>query len=206
MRRIALAALIALARPASADPATAELSQAMQRYFDGEKAEGYAWLELGAGALVAAGSLLEQRGDLAKGLAWPLVGFGAVQLAAGLWLLGVTDERVAKLRRALDERPEPVRDGERTRIRSVERGFVVLRWAEIALAAGGAATAVAGLAARVDAAAGAGASVLGESALMLLLDGLAARRAHRYAAALDAFSPSVAIAPGGARLGASWRF
>ncbi len=182
MRWRALVAVTLVAQVARADgPAAADA--AMQQYFAGEQAEGYAWFALGAPALAVGGALAQRGGDGALGAGIPLLAFGAIQLAAGLWLIGVTEPRVAGLRRELAD-GAPVVAREAARMRGVERSFVVLRWSEIALAAAGAATGIAGAATGRDLLTGIGFAVAVESAIMLLLDGLAARRARRYAAAL----------------------
>lgn len=180
MRWRALIALMLAAQLARAD---GSVEAPLREYFAGEQAEGYAWFALGAPALAVGGALVGRSDDLSRGLSYPLLAFGAIQLLAGLWLLGVTEGRVERYHRAIVA-GEPVREREQARLRGLDRSFAILKWSEVGLLVAGAATAVAGLATGRDLATGIGIAVAVESAIMLILDGLAARRARRYAAAL----------------------
>src|SRR4051812_30402064 len=98
---IAGAALLG-AGPAAAqsapDPlAPAALRADMHSYFQGEKREGVAFMGVGAPAVLAAGALLAQDGELGRGLGAPLLAIGVIELIAGVVVYTRTDRQVARL-------------------------------------------------------------------------------------------------------------
>ena len=190
-----LAALLALLAPAAAwgDP-PASLDQTMERYFHGERDEGYAWMAAGDASLVAGGALLAQGSGIARGLSYPLLAVGAIQLVAGLSSLARSDGRLDDLRRRSALDPRAVREGEGKRIERLNFLFKVIRYTEYSLLGLGAVGAAVGAGIREDQLLGAGLGLAEEAALMLTLDHFAEQRAHRYGAGLGRLA--VAIEPG----------
>jgi len=66
MRALVLCAIVAVGGAAQAQ-VQAPLSAAMQRHFDGERDEGYAWMGFGSASLVSGGILFKDGGDLERG-------------------------------------------------------------------------------------------------------------------------------------------
>jgi hypothetical protein len=190
----ALLAVFALSVRAAADepppgfgPREMAMSQDIQTYFDGEEREGFAWLALGGPGLGAGIVAVSQPGDLAKGIAAPTLLLGGIHEFIGLYLLGITEGRVADLRRNFALDPRTVAAAEKVRIDGVIRGFKWLTGIEIGLAGCGAALIAVGAAGKEDFALGVGIGLAVESLVTLLLDNFAWRRAKRYAAQLATF-------------------
>lgn len=175
---------------------------AMHDYFAGER-RGGVWL-MGAGApalLLGAGLSVPQdpasRGwAFAQGLGYSLVALGALDVLAGLTFYRNSRRRVPAFERQLASAPAAYRDGELARMRRVNREMRLLEAIEIPLIlAGGAMASIGALQGR-DLLAGIGAGLAVETAVLLIYDQLAARRALRYTESLLRFRPALSAAPG----------
>ena len=189
---LVVAALVSLAGSARvrAD-APPPLEVAIERYFAGEQAQGYAWLAAGDASLVAGGTLLAQHNAVMRGMSYPLLAVGLIQAVAGVSSLTRAEQRGANLILEAHTAPAAVRDREAARIGRINRLFKVIKGTEYALLGLGAAGAALGGGLHQDDLLGVGIGVTLEAALMLTLDHFAERRAHNYAEALGGVSLSV---------------
>jgi hypothetical protein len=168
---------------AAGDARASELQDATHEYFAGEKNSGYLWGSVGLVAIGSGAFLLTRKTDITRGAAYPLIGVGAIQaILAGALLLG-TDARVRKLDEQYVQNPRVFRDDELTRIKGVNRTFLILEIVEAVLIAGGTTLAIAS---KSDTWRGVGIGLAIQGAAMLSLDGLAHARAGRYERALEA--------------------
>jgi hypothetical protein len=175
---------------ASAQGVAAPLSPAglrddLTRYFQGEKREGIAFMSVGAPALVASGALLAQDGELGRGLGYPLLAIGVIELVAGVVVYVRTDRQVARLANGLLNNPQATAAGELTRLRRVNREFVLLQWIESSLLLSGVVLAAAGAGSRHEPVLGAGLGLVLQSTAMLAFDGFASQRASAYTRSLE---------------------
>ncbi len=165
------------------------MGQDLRTYFAGEKREGVAFMAIGAPALAAGAGLLAVNDDLARGAAYPLLSIGLIQLGAGIVVYTRTDRQVAGLLHTLAADPRRLREEELARMTRVNSNFRLLEAIETVLLLSGAAMAATGGVMGQRSVEGVGLGLLGQSAAMLVFDGLAARRATRYTEALTRFSP-----------------
>ncbi len=196
----ALAALAALAlapRPALADDA-APLRAAAHEWFDGERRSGYRWGGAGLLSLGAAGSLygLGKGDDTARGMAYPLAAFGLLQTAIGVGSLARGRGRDDAFDAQVARSPVEARQSEIARMKAVNGAFLAIELVETAVVVGAASFAATRTRADQGLARGVGLGLAMEGGLMLLLDALAAARAHSYAGKLDALSVSASAAQG----------
>jgi len=186
--RIWAAALALVGLAASA--ARADMTADMERYFAGEKREG--WVFAGVGALAAGGGVcLIMRDDpVARGASYPILAVAAVQLGAGVVLLARTDGQVSTRRRQIAEDGAAFKQRESARMSTVATQFEVLKVSEIGLIVGGLGLAWWGRREGHPRVHGAGLGLAAQASLMLVLDLFAAERARRYRGALDRFQPA----------------
>lgn len=171
--------------PAPAQVAQREAARAaLETYFAGELREGYPFLAIAQASIVGGATALLGGNQFARGAAIPALLFGAIDLAAGLWLLGQTESRVARLERELDADPAGLIARERKRLAGVETGFRVIQGVELGCVVAGLVASAVGGALQADTWAGVGVSTAVESGLLLLVDTYGRRRAKRYAGAL----------------------
>jgi hypothetical protein len=185
---VVLVAVLSWATPASAQ--VDAMRADMHHYFDGEAAE--AWVFLGVGAIALGGATygIGFGGDpYLEGAAWPVGIVGLIQIAAGLVLLARTPGQVDDLDAQLDTDPAAYRTGELTRMTTVNDQFDLLAIVEVGLIVAGAGFATWGFLDDEPFAAGLGLGLAAQAAIMLVLDLFAAARADTYTAALDAFTP-----------------
>jgi hypothetical protein len=189
MRWLALLAaiLISVGGTARAQSPQAPLSLAMQTHFEGERDEGYAWMGFGAATLVTGGILYKEGGDLQRGIAYPALSFGSLHMLIGMWLLGVSDRRVAGLRAELDRTPEVVRARELKRIQGIARSLFALRIGEAVITTGAVGLAIGGGVVDDKLLLGIGLSVAVETIITFVLDTLAAHRAKHYIEVLSSY-------------------
>jgi hypothetical protein len=183
----------------------AQLRAASHTWFDGERNSGYLWGGAGLLSLGAAGALYRfgNGSDVERGMAYPLAGFGVLQTVIGIGSLlrgsGRADELDARIARS----PEEARRSEVDRMRTLNVAFLALEIVETALVVG--AVSYAATRTRPDQAfsRGVGLGLAIEGGVMLLLDSLAASRAHTYSGQLDAMS--FTAAPGSSMQSMSFR-
>jgi hypothetical protein len=163
-----------------------DLSGAMHSYFEGEKQSGFLWGSVGVLAMSSGGYLLTRKTPVTRGAAYPLLAVGAIQTILGGALLLGTDSRVRKLDEKLAANPSSFRNEELTRMRGVNRTFVILEIVEAVLIVGGTALAIASR----DTWRGVGIGLAIQGTTMLALDALAHRRGAQYERALEGISVS----------------
>jgi hypothetical protein len=183
----AVAALALTALFASDARAAPELQTATHDYFAGEKSSGYLWGSIGILAVASGSFLLTRKTPVTTGAAYPLIGIGAIQTILGGVLLLTTDARVTKQdEKLLADGPGAYREAELTRIRGVNRTFVILEIVEAVLIVGGTTLAIAGR----DTWRGVGIGLAIQGTTMLALDGLAHARSGRYERTLESINVS----------------
>jgi hypothetical protein len=185
---LALAALL-VARGAAADEAIDQptMQGELHHYFEGEKAEGIPFLSAGLAAFATGGVLFSRRTDFARGAAWPIVIVGVIEAGAGIVVYSRTDAQVARLDAQMASDPAALRRAELARMERVNREFEILKWTELALAAGGVGVTTYGIVKEDDTWKGVGIGLAAQATVMLVLDLFAAARADRYTDALDRF-------------------
>jgi hypothetical protein len=154
-----------------------EVEAAMERYFGAERAESVVFL---AGALAAAAvsAGLVALHSPYRPMAWPLLTLGLIQLVVGGTVFLRTPAQRERLARQLRASPSAYRAEETTRMRRVQRRFVLYKRLEIGLLALGLAFASVEGYGRTLYAVGMG--LMLEAGLMLALDLRAERRGQRY--------------------------
>jgi hypothetical protein len=172
-----------------------DLQRELHTYFDGEKREGVAFLGAGITAFGAGAVLFSRRTAFARGVAWPVVSIGVIQTAAGIIVHSRTDAQVARLDAQLATDPMALRASELARMQRVDREFVLLKWAELGLAAAGVGVTTIAIAAEEETLEGVGVGLTIQSTAMLLLDLFAAERASTYTDALERFQVNWAPVP-----------
>jgi hypothetical protein len=165
----------------SRDARADDLSGAMHSYFEGEKQSGFLWGSVGIVAMSTGGYLLTRKTPITRGAAYPLLAVGAIQTILGGALLLGTDARVRKLDDKMAASPAAFRDEELTRMRGVNRTFVILEIVEAVLIVGGTTLALA----TRDTWRGVGIGLAIQGTTMLALDALAHRRGGQYERALE---------------------
>jgi hypothetical protein len=182
--------MLTAAVPAQAEPIdAAEMTSRMERYFTGEKEEGWVFGGVGLAGLGTGAFLLTRDDDVARGASIPILAVGAIETIIGAVLLIRTDGQIRERRRRIATEPGPFRTEELARIEGVNSSFRVLFWTELALVVGGTTTAI--LASLNDAPfwEGIGIGLAAQAAIALVLDLFAAARATRYSEALSDFEP-----------------
>jgi hypothetical protein len=193
--RLVIAALasaaLALPAPAAAQIDAATMRRDMHDYFSGETSEAWVFLGTGllAGGIATYGFTRDDDQAALQGAAWPLAVVGVIQIAAGLVLFARTPGQVDDLDAQLDRDGAAFRTDELTRMETVNDQFDLLAITEIALIVAGAGVATYGFLDDEPFWAGVGAGIAIQAGAMLILDLLAAARADRYTASLEAFTP-----------------
>jgi len=117
------------------------LNEALTTYFDGEKRAGLLVAGVGLAVLGTAALLFPERWGL-RSLAMTLAVGGLLELTIGVGLYLKTGPQVAKLVQQLASDPAGFYAAERARMAIVQRNFVYLEFAWVALMAASAAVAV----------------------------------------------------------------
>ena len=154
-----------------------EMEAEMARYFAAERAESAVFMLCAVAGAGLAAALLALRSPY-RAMAWPLVAIGLVQLVVGATIFLRTPGQVARLEERLRSSPSECRAEETTRMRRVQRSFVLYKRVEIGLLALGLAFASIDGYGRTLYAVGLG--LMLEASLMLALDLRAERRGQRY--------------------------
>lgn len=192
VRRAAAVVLLAALVPAPASAQSidgTEMTARMERYFGGEKEEGWVFGGIGLAALGTGAFLLTRDDHAATGASIPILAVGVIETLVGAVLLVRTDGQIAERRGRIATEAAAFRPEELHRIHGVNTSFRVLFWSELALTLGGAATAaIAGLEDETTWM-GVGIGVAAQAAIVLVLDLFAAARARRYTGALQAWAP-----------------
>jgi hypothetical protein len=169
------------------------LHDAMVTYFQGEKIEALVFiLPLGLLGLVFGGWLLsEGDGGFSRGVAIPFLVMGLIMTVVGGVVGYRTPSQVAALHPVVESGSEPGLSVERARMERVNRAWTkyVVLWALFGVVGLGLRFGTRG-----DFTQGLGISLVFFSGLCLMVDGFAERRAHVYAAALEA-SAAPRVAP-----------
>ena len=155
----------------------AEVQDGMARYFAGERAESALLLLCAAAAAALSGWLVAVRSPY-RAMAWPLLLIGLVQLVVGATIFLRTRAQAARLAERLRSSPSTYKTEETSRMRRVQRRFVLYKRIEIVLLALGLAFASVEGYGRTLYAVGMG--LMLEAGLMLALDLVAERRGQRY--------------------------
>jgi hypothetical protein len=185
---IACAALLFAPRALAEEPIDqVTMQRELHLYFAGERAEGVPFLGAGLAAFATGGVLFSRRTALARGAAWPIVVIGVIQTGAGIVVYSRTDAQVGRLDEQMARDPGALRSEELARMQRVNTEFVILKWTELGLAAGGVALTTYGIAQDDDTLKGVGLGLAAQATVMLILDLFAGGRADRYTDALDRF-------------------
>ncbi len=165
----------------------AEMQAEMHRYFAGEKLGGTWLMGVGAPAVALGTGLMFQRAPFSQGLAASLLALGAIELVGGGIFSLNTNRRVPRFDRQLATHAFAFRQQELARIGRVNQQMRFLEGLEITLILSGGAMTAAGALQRQDLLAGIGTGLMIETAVILVYDQLAARRALRYTDRLTRF-------------------
>lgn len=153
------------------------MQEQMLDYFAAEKAEAALFIAIAAFAL-ALGAWLLWNGHAYRGAAWPLIAIAVIQLIVGGTVFTRTEGQVATLQAQLEEAPVEFRAEELDRMATVMQNFRIYKVIEIVLLAAG--IALSYLFFRHELIYGIAAGLIAQSAIMLLLDLFAERRADVY--------------------------
>jgi len=190
---LAIAFVFATPAPVRADATRTQA--AMEEYFAGEQRGGFVLVGMGGAGLAAGGLLYAEGSDTAKGASYPLLGIGLAHVAAGIFVHVSSSRRIHKFRDQITKDSRAFVTVERPRMKGVSTQFFVLKIAEVALIAGGLTMAGIGHETERPQLKGAGIALAAELAATLVFDIVAARRAHRYRAALGALDVQAGIDP-----------
>lgn len=170
------------------------LTSASHAWFDGERQSGWLWGGAGLLSLGAATSLYRfgDGSDVGRGMAYPMFAFGALQTAIGIGSLARGSGRADDLDARIARSPEEARKAEIARMRTLGLAFLGIELAETAVVIGSVAYAATRTSPQHDVARGVALGLATEGGAMLLLDSLAAARAHTYSGQLDGLSIQVA--------------
>lgn len=146
-------------------------------YFTAEKQESLLFMLVGALA-IAVSLWLWFRGGPYKGMLYPLAAVALIQIVVGSTVYFRTDSQVAALKAQFESDPVAFVAEETGRMETVVRNFVVYRWIEIGLLVTGILM-ILGLR-HVELWHAVGIGLTLQSAIMLLLDFFAERRADEY--------------------------
>jgi uncharacterized membrane protein HdeD (DUF308 family) len=155
------------------------LSEALARYFAGEKRGSLVFVVFGVASAVAA--VVVARTPW-KGALWPLLVLGLGAAVVGSTVFRRTDRQVADLQALLARDPAELKARELPRLERIQGTFRVLKMAEIALVAAG--LALTFVFSRGSTAYAVGIALAVEAAVLLGLDLVASRRADVYVEAL----------------------
>ena len=161
------------------------LRSAMESYFIDEKWESALFITLGAIAIVV-GFLLWKNGSSYKTAAYPLVIIALIQIAVGAAVYQRSDAQLSGLYQQAGEAPAQYRADESARMDKVQTSFKLYKALELLLLVAGIGLCLGYRDTMSLYAAGVG--LLAQSALLLVLDLIAEKRADFYVAAIrDAF-------------------
>lgn len=146
-------------------------------YFTAEKNEAGLFMAVGVAA-IGAGVWLLLTGGSYKGMAYPLIAIAAIQLVVGAAVYFRSDGQLAALQVQQREAPAAFKAGETARMTPVIANFKIYKAIEIGLLALGIALTFA--LGRSDLWYAIGIGLIVQSALMLVLDLFAERRADEY--------------------------
>lgn len=153
------------------------MEQHLLPYFAAEKQEAVLFMLVGVAAIAVAVMLLARRHRY-RGMAYPLVGIALIQLTVGATVYFRTDEQVAALQAQYRQDPAAFKADETRRMETVVRNFDAYKVIEIALLVAGLAMALGLRRRELWHAVGVGLAL--QSALMLMLDLFAEKRADEY--------------------------
>jgi hypothetical protein len=153
------------------------MEQQLISYFTAEKQEALLFMLVGVAALTASAWLFKTGGRY-KGMLYPLAAIALIQVTVGSTVYFRTDGQVAALSTQHQEDRAAFRAQEKQRMEAVTKNFVVYRWIEILLLGVGVVLVLAGRRNELWYAVGLGLTL--QSAIMLVLDYLAERRADEY--------------------------
>lgn len=106
----------------------------IERYFIAEKQESVLFLIIGICAIVfALVALLVFKTSFWKGAAIPLLLVGIIQVIVGFTVYNRSDEDRIRNSYAFDLNPTELKEKELPRMQTVNKNFVIYRWAEITL-------------------------------------------------------------------------
>jgi hypothetical protein len=183
-----------LAAPvARADVKSSEPVDAMEDYYRGERRAGLWLMGMGVAGIGSGAYLTSRDTDFSSGLSYPLLGVGAVHFAAGVYLIFASNRRITKFAGEINDDAGGFTDREYERIGAVKTQFLILKIVESVLIAGGIGLAIYGEREDRPTLTGVGTGLAIESAVTLVFDIVASRRAGRYRRALGGLR--VGIAP-----------
>jgi hypothetical protein len=157
------------------------MRRALERYFRAERKGSVLLVLLGAAAVAVSVALWKDKSPLAS-LGWPLTALGLIEFAAGAGILLRTGRQVADLRHKLAREPSSFRIAELARMERVILAFHRYRAAEWAFLIGGGALVAVFRRKTAPTAFGFGLAL--QALLLLLLDGVAKKRAEHYVDAI----------------------
>jgi hypothetical protein len=188
-------ALLAAALPSVARAGGGGIDADLRDYYGGERASAYVVIGIGVPAAVAGGVLAAQSGDFERGLGWPMLTMGALEaVGAVFYAVRVTDE-IDHYESLLARDPADYRAKELDHIDGTTSRFVGYRLAELGLTLAGIGIASYGFASNRDAWKGVGIGVGGMALPFLVIDTINNGRAQRYHDRLQAFQPTLGVAP-----------
>lgn len=164
------------------------MEQHLIPYFAAEKQEALLFMLVGIAALAAAAWLFKA-GGACRGMLYPLTAIALIQLTVGGTVYFRTDAQVAALKAQYETAPVAFQLEETARMDKVVKNFVVYRWIEIGLLVAGVLLIVGLRRSALWHAVGIGLAL--QSALMLVLDYFAEKRAHEYLDFVTAISTGV---------------
>ncbi|MCU0388386.1 MAG: hypothetical protein MUE71_07240 [Chitinophagaceae bacterium] len=154
----------------------------VEAYFNGEKQESLLFMIIGVVAVLAATFLFFYlKHQWAKGAAIPVLLIGIIQLVVGYTVFSRSDEQRKDIVYKMDMNTDALAKEELPRMEKVMKNFAAYRYTEIGLLLTGAVLFVF-FRSNPDKQfwMGIGAGLALQAALMLLADGLAERRGHKY--------------------------
>lgn len=153
-------------------------------YFGAERTEGLLFIIVGLLALEVAYTCWRRSGsNSAKGGAMALVLVATIQLVAGTTVFVRSPHDLARVKRAVEVHKPHIHLHELPRMQQVMSNFRIYRWIEIVLLLLGLAAAI--WARQGSWLRGAGAGIVPQAGVMLILDGLAEQRGGTYLAWLQ---------------------
>jgi hypothetical protein len=196
-------ALVVALTPAVARADDAEkLRESSHAWFDGERQSGWLWGGAGLLSLGAATSLhrFGNGSDVGRGMAYPMFAFGGLQTLIGIGSLARGSGRADELDARIAKSPAEARAAEIARMRSLGLAFLGIEIFEAAVVVGAAGYAATRTSPDQAVSRGVALGLATEGGAMLLLDSLAAARAHEYSGSLSSLSITVAPTAGGSLL------
>ena len=178
MKLLVLALVLASSTARAETPAEAKAT--MRDYLDGEKTGGYVLLGLGIGGIATGTFFVKADCPVRRGMSYPLLAFGALQVAAGVYIGMVSDNRIRDFGVEIDRDGQQWTERERDRMDGVQTQFTALKLVEVGLIAGGTGLAYYGYRRGWGRVEGAGIGIAIEAAATLVFDLWASRRADHY--------------------------